>query len=229
MEPQEQKSSPEPEVKSESDVKSEPEPEQHQQHSSSVIMRRQVITTAGTIEEETKAEQPSPDENTMKASDASTEGSPQSGTTQTIQYQEGADGQSRGGFEQERFTVATTEGYNQNDYQNVSDEIQYTVEIQGHSHNIPITGTHYDSTDDAKGQPIIYANLESVSSPYTNNQHYNAPDAASYMQQHQYQNYPQHYTSRSPDDSPPSTLVHRSDPTLASSRLYSTVSNFLDV
>lgn len=228
MEPQEQKSSPEPEVKSASDVKSEPEPEPqqpHQQHPSSVIMRRQVITTAGTIEEETKTEQPSPPDNTMKASDASAENSPQDGTIQAAQYQESSDGQSRPAFEPDaRFPVTTTEGYsNPNDYQNVSDDIQYTVEIQGHLHNIPMTGTHYDATEDPKGQ-ITYANLESVSSPFPNNQHYNATDAASYIQQHQYQNYQQHYTSRSPDDSPPSSLVHRSDPTLASSRLYTAVS-----
>lgn len=236
MEPQDQKSdSPKPDVKSDADVKPEPETieqqqsqqqQQQQQHPSSVIMRRQVITTAGTIEDETKAEQLSPEENTVKTSDASTESSPQNGTPQPVQYQEGREAQNRAAFEQEGFAVATTEGYNnnQNEYHAVSDEIPYTVTIQEHPHNIHIGGTHYEATEDAKGQ-IIYANLESVSSPFASNQHFNATDAASYMQQHQYQNYQQHYSSRSPDDSPPSNLVHRSDPTLAS-RMYSTVSTF---
>lgn len=235
MEAQDQKSnSPEPDATPDADVKLEPETAEQQQqqpqqqHPSTVIMRRQVITTAGTIEDETKAEQPSPEENPVKVSDASAEGSPQNGTSQTVQYQEGTEGQNRAAFEQESFTVATTESYNnsQNEYHSVSDEIPYTVTIQGHPHNIPIGGTHYEATEDAKGQ-IIYANLESVSSPYASNQHYNATDAAAYMQQHQYQSYQQHYSSRSPDDSPPSNLIHRSDPTLGPSRMYPAVSGFV--
>lgn len=229
MEVQEQKPSPEPEAKPEPEVKSDPEPEQ--QHPSTVIMRRQVITTAGTIEDETKAEQPSPQEANLRASDASAEASPQNGTTpQPVQYQEsnGApEGPQRGAaaaFDQEHFTVATSEGYtDQSEYQGVSDEIHYTVAIQGHPHDLPIAGAHYDAAEDAKGH-IIYTNLESVSSPYTSNQHYNANDATTYIQHHQYPGYQQHYTSRSPEDSPPSNLVHRNDPTLASSRVYPAVS-----
>lgn len=232
MEPQDQKSnSPEQKVAPDIDVKPEPETigeqqqHQQQQHPSSVIMRRQVITTAGTIEDETKIENPSPEEQIMKTSEGSVEGSPQNGTP--VQYQEGGEEQTRAAFEPDRFTVATTEAYNnnQNEYQNVSDNMQYTLEIHGQPHNIPIAGTHYETVEDTKSQ-IIYTNLESVSSPYAGNQHYSVTDTGTYMP-HQYQNYQPQYTSRSPDDSPPSNLVHRNDPTLASSRLYSTVSFLL--
>lgn len=230
MEPQDQKSSPEPEVKPDLEIKAESEseqqPQQQQQHTSSVIMRRQVITTAGTIEDETKAEQLSPEENIIKTNDASAESSPQNEASQTVQYQEGREEQNRTTFDPERFNVATTEGYNhQNDYHGVPDGMQYTVQIPEDPHDIPITGGHYESTEDTKTQ-IIYANLESVSSPYANNQHYSTTDGVSYIQQQQYQNYSQHYPPRSPDDSPPSTLVHRNDPTLSSSRLYPVSLNF---
>lgn len=84
MEPQLSSSPPETKVKTEAEVKTESEPTEQQ---SSVIIRRQIITTAGTIEEQTTTPS-SAVEDSVQASNTPLEGSPQNGVVAAVEYEE---------------------------------------------------------------------------------------------------------------------------------------------
>lgn len=189
-----------------------------QEQQSSVIMRRQVITTAGTIEDEAKAQEQAEAVETIE-SEAQNEGSPQSAPAIVVQFQEQPSSQIE---QQERYENNNNEPNNytsQQEYTQVGATVQYEATV-----NIPlqhvIGSTQYETQDETKR--VVYADLQSVQSPsFANPQSYTHNDGAIYMQQHQYQSYGQHYdASRNSDDSPPNTLVHGTDPTL-SSRIYS--------
>lgn len=215
MERQEDKPSVETEVKAET---SGNQVEQEQQ--SSVIMRRQVITTAGTIEDEAKAQEQAAAVESINESEAPNEGSPQSAQAIVVQFQEEPSSQIE---QQERYENNNNEPNNyapQQEYAQVGGTVEYetTVNIQGSLQHV-IGSTQYETQDDTKR--VVYADLRSVqSSSFATPQAYAHNDGATYMQQHQYQSYGQHYdASRNSDDSPPNTLVHGTDPTL-SSRIY---------
>lgn len=220
MEPQ-QKPSPESEQipKQEQDRESPHEPEQPA--SSVIIVRsRQVITTAGTIEDESKAQEQQ--EETTRSPEQAQEESPSvenSNETTTI-YQD----QSQIG--QERYVSNGDGTYTPQEYSehHVAGQVVYEtapVEIgEGTVHQM-IAAPHFD-TEEPK---VTYTNLQSVSSSFAGGTSYASNDGTTYIQQHQYQQFGPPYASRTVGDSPPSgSLIHRNDPNLASSRIYAPVS-----
>lgn len=87
MEPEKDSPPPVTETKIEPEIKPEPEPDpEPSEHQSSVIMRRQVITTAGIIENEVHSELSNPDEDNKANISTPMEGSPQNNTS--IEYEE---------------------------------------------------------------------------------------------------------------------------------------------
>lgn len=204
----------------EAEIKAESSGNQvEQEHQSSVIMRRQVITTAGTIEDEVKAQEQAAAVENIEA-EAQNEGSPQNAQPIVVQFQEQPPSQIE---QQERYENNNNEPNNyasQQEYAQVGGTVEYetTVNISGSLQHV-IASTQYETQDESKR--VVYADLQSVQSPsFANPQSYSHNDGATYMQQHQYQSYAQHYdASRNSDDSPPNTLVHGTDPTL-SSRIY---------
>lgn len=188
----------------------------------SVITRRQVITTAGTIEEnveESRIDQVAGEEvvKTSTSPDPASSQDQIKNDSEAAQYEEEAAPAEESFKEtvqgvQHAFpddTVVTTEAYpsSQPDYQHQqTQELQFTtVEIN------PVGNVTIEQGE--------YADLETA--PQYSHQYGN--NAVHYLQHHQYQNqfqnaYPLERTGTS--DSPPSALYRNTDPNLASSSRY---------
>ncbi|XP_063902853.1 transcription factor elt-3-like isoform X5 [Zophobas morio] len=184
-----------------------------EQPTPSVIIRRQVITTRGTIEEnveEARIEQIAGEE-IVKTSESPVPETPQEqehSSSQIVQYEEQpASEQNYEESTQVYVTegVITTESYSsQSEYHQQPHTVAYTA--------LDPSGTiTIESTAE-------YADLESVNnSHYTGTQYGN--DASQYLQHQQYQNhYPNYAVDRTGADSPQSALFRDTDPNLASSR-----------
>lgn len=180
-------------------TKLEETPETEQQPTS-VIMRRQVITTAGTIEENIEEEQIAGEEivNTSESPEEQ-----EQKNVQIVQYEEQNSEQNyeESGQVYVTGTVITTEGYStQTDYP----QNQYTtLELPA---NATITTIEGD-----------YAELESVNNSTYSGQ-YSGNDGTQYIH-HQYQT-PAQYSTYNVEraESPQTALYRDTDPNLASSR-----------
>lgn len=176
----------------------------------SVIIRRQVITTAGTIEEnieETKIEQIAGEEVVNTSESPEEQVISEEGTT-IVHYEEQTTPDQNYDDSQSLYVteaVITTEGYpSQGDYHQQPQTVAYTTTLDMQQPNaITIESAEY-------------AQLESV-----NNPHYNGPyenEAAQFLH-HQY---PNQYSGYSDDKTgiinPQAALYRDTDPNLGSSR-----------
>ncbi|RZC35764.1 transcription factor GATA-4-like [Asbolus verrucosus] len=192
------------EIKPKVEVKAE-------QPAQSVIIRRQVITTAGTIEEnieEARIEQIAGEE-IVKTSESPVQNAQEQdqNNSQIVQYEDQttSDQNYEEAGQQVYVTeaVITTEGYSSQAEYNQQSTVTYEALEMAPNASITIESAEY-------------ADLESV-----NNPHYNqyGNDATQYLQHHQYQNQYSNYTvDRAGAESPQSALYRDTDPNLASSR-----------
>lgn len=189
--------------KIEKDKEVEPPPQ-------SVIIRRQVITTAGTIEEnieETKIEQIAGEEVVNTSEPQEEQVITEEGTT-IVQYEEETAPDQNYDEAQSVYVteaVITTEGYpSQADYHQQSQTVAYTTSLDMQQSNAITI------------EPAEYAQLESV-----NNPHYNGPyeNEASQFLHHQYPNqYPGYSDDKAGILNPQTALYRDTDPNLGSSR-----------
>jgi GATA-binding protein 2 len=181
----------------------------------SVIIRRQVITTAGTIEEnieEARIEQIAGEE-IVKTSDSpvhQTSQDQEQSNSQIIQYEEQTTQDQN--YEEAASSVyvteavITTEGY--------SSQAEYHQPQQ----TVPAyTTLEMPTNTSITIESAEYADLESVNTPHFGGQYAN--DATQYLQQHQYHTqYPNYTVERTGEESPQRALFRDTDPNLASSR-----------
>jgi hypothetical protein len=181
----------------------------------SVIIRRQVITTAGTIEEnieEARIEQIAGEE-IVKTSDSpvhQTSQDQEQSNSQIIQYEEQTTQDQN--YEEAASSVyvteavITTEGYSsQAEYHQPQQTVPAYTTLE-----MPTNGS-------ITIESAEYADLESVNTPHFGGQYAN--DATQYLQQHQYHTqYPNYTVERTGEESPQRALFRDTDPNLASSR-----------
>lgn len=207
-----------------------------EQNMSSVIIRRQVITTAGTIEQpppEPKIEQVAAEEVVKTSTSTPLNGSPQEPSpvaSQDIQQYEEHSTLAEVQYEVEpqHFSeqgVVSTEQYstaNQEYSQEQPIEYTTTIEtanIQGSVPHIQIEGVQFSESHDDVKVSVKYTDLDSVSSAQYQASHFTA-DGNQYLHQPQYQQYQSYGIAQGPDDSPPNSVLYKSDPNLSAARIY---------
>ncbi|KAF2880246.1 hypothetical protein ILUMI_25924 [Ignelater luminosus] len=238
MEEQKPKVSAFNDMKTEAEIKQESNSAGQEQNMSSVIIRRQVITTAGTIEEnieEPKIEQVAAEEIVKTSTSTPITGSPQEASSVTPQDVQQFEEQSRQVEEQhyeveqqQHFTEqteqypVTTQGYQQVQEQPL--EYTTTVEvatIQGNVPHIQIEGTQYAEQQEEAKVGVEYTNLDSVPAAQFQPTHFTG-DGNQYISHQQFQSsqFQNYGIAREPEDSPPNSVLFKNDPNLASSRMY---------
>lgn len=240
------------EVKAEAEVKQESgSPEQEKM--SSVIIRpqlRQVITTAGTIEEsveEPKIEQVVAEEIVKTSTSTPISGSPQEPTSvppQEVQQYEEQPQQTEEHYEveqqQQHFqeqAVVAAEQYpvTTQEYQVQEQPIEYTTSVevasmQGTVPHIQIEGAHYGEAQQEETKVgVEYTNLDTVPSAQYQQAGHFSNDGSPFIHQQQqpFQQFQNYGIARGPEDSPPSSVLYKNDPNLASSRMYQVSLNLL--
>lgn len=224
-------------MKTEADIKQESNSAGQEQNMSSVIIRRQVITTAGTIEEnieEPKIEQVAAEEVVKTSTSTPITGSPQEATSVTPQEVQQFEEQSRQveeqhyEVEQQQHFTEQTEQYpvTTQEYQVQEQPIEYTTTvevatIQGSVPHIQIEGTQYAEQQEEAKVGVEYTNLDSVPSSQYQPTHFTG-DNNQYITHQQFQNpqFQNYGIAREPEDSPPNSVLFKNDPNLASSRMY---------
>ncbi|XP_044267553.1 GATA-binding factor 3-like isoform X2 [Tribolium madens] len=194
------------------EVKAKPqETTETEQATASVIIRRQVITTAGTIEdniEDPRIEQIAGEE-VVNTSDSPVQQvaseQEQNNVVQIVQYEEQPTSEQNYEEGAQQVFVCTTEGYSSQAEYPQQETVAYTTL------NIPANAQAIATIETTE-----YADLDSVNNSTYNDQ-YAGNDAAQYIQ-----HYPADYGSypgqRTGAESPQTALFRNTDPNLASSR-----------
>ncbi|XP_031344373.1 GATA-binding factor 5-B-like isoform X3 [Photinus pyralis] len=203
-------------VKSEVQVKRERNSPVSEHNMSSVIIRRQVITTAGTIEEniEEVKHQQTAEEDGAKSSTPK----PMGATNSPQQFE----GQLEVGHFQgqsEQYPVTSQE------YQVHGQDGQYTATVQVAPHLQLENGQYVEQQEERKVR-VEYTDLDTVpNSQYPPGAHF-ANENAQFIsqqptsQQPQFQQFQNFAITRGSDESPPTPVLYKSDPNLASSRIF---------
>ncbi|KAF5305672.1 hypothetical protein FQA39_LY09161 [Lamprigera yunnana] len=187
----------------------------------SVIIRRQVITTAGTIEEnveEPKVEQVA-EEEVVKASTPSSigNGSPQDSSRHQYEGQqiEVTHFQDQVQVSAGEYPVTTQE------YQ-VQEHGEYTATVQVGTQIQIDDGQYVEQTEDTK-VGVEYTNLDSVPSAQYQATQFTS-DSNQFLQQQSsgqsFQHFQNFTIARGADESPPNSVLYKNDPNLGSSRIF---------
>lgn len=199
---------------------------------SSVIIRRQVITTAGTIEEnveEPKIEQVASEEVVKTASSTPLTRSPQQPTSVSQPFEDQSAEESYDIDASQHYTeqtIVTNGQYTETTEEYPEQPVEYTatVEVQGTLSQIQIDGGQYveQPPEEAK-VGVEYTNLDVPSSQYQGQGATPfAGDGTQFIHQptQSFQQFQNFNIARGPEDSPPSSVLYKNDPNLGSSRMY---------